>query len=1017
MREVQPLHLLVITADAADGQQIKALLAQVSQADIDVQTCDTPVRECITLRQDHYDLLLLDLSLGQVADVAALRPELPVVVIGDSDDTAISRDALHQGAQDVLLLDGLSGRRLLRVIHSAVARKAAEVRARETERLALSVINALHAQIALIDSEGTIIAVNYAWRKFGADNGADPASIGVGGNYLEVCRQASGPWSEEAPLFYVGIREVLTGQRDEFHMEYPCHSPDQKRWFIARVTRFMLQDGRACAVISHENITERKLAEIALDQKRKLADTLREVTASLNNALHSDQVLTQILAGVWRIIPYDAAYVLLVEGATVRVGAVRGYTPSEAYRLRARRWPLNHPALSHMLRGTNSFERSLRFEDLHTDPNTHSHHLTALNWVRASLSVPIQGHGQTIGFLTLESSRPYAFSLAQAEVLHQFAEHAALAVQNAQVYDSIQRTNTEMSAMLHAMSVLFTPFGAINDIQRTGQQIVDAVEKAFGHVDCGLILIDSRTNTLVRVARTGGSHVRTQVPLSMDGPGLVAESFRRGEVIYAPDVRLNPFYAANESSTLSELVIPLVTINGVVGLLDLQSQQADAFSLRDQSLLKAFAERVAVAIENALLYDRLLRHADDLEHQVITRTLEVRQVKDKVEAILNSATDALVLLDSQMRVLNANPAFDALFGFQRDEAFLRPLGELLADHSRAMLTAVFNQILSEGSQQQVELNARRADGSLFPLAVSLALMPYTSGGQQEVVCTLHDITQYRRLEDSLRQSLERERDLNTLKTRFVSIASHEFRTPLTVINSASSLLLNYWERLGEERVAQKLHSIQEQVAHMSHLIDDVLILGRAESGRLSFMPEPVNLKQVCRRMTDQWRESVLSAHVLDYQCSAQVETVPLDLSLVTHIMNNLISNAAKYSPKGSTVHLHVSEDSDWLDIRVRDEGIGIPEADQAKLFESFHRASNAHDIPGTGLGLVIALRAAQMHGGSLRFESVEGQGTTFIVRLPKAPPEAAYADGVAVDESAHEIMVDDRPHKSTVNAS
>ena len=237
-------------------------------------------------------------------------------------------------------------------------------------------------------------------------------------------------------------------------------------------------------------------------------------------------------------------------------------------------------------------------------------------------------------------------------------------------------------------------------------------------------------------------------------------------------------------------------------------------------------------------------------------------------------------------------------------------------------------------------------------------------------------------EAELRTALEREKELGALKTSFVSLVSHEFRTPLNVIVTSSDILSRYLERLPEEERAEHLASIQGSVKRMSGMMEDVLLLGKFESGMQKFQPEELHLAAWCRRFVDEMQSATSARCAIDLTLGNFPAVVRADESLLRHILANLVSNAAKYSPEGAVVKLIVTQEGRDAVFRVEDKGIGIPEADRPRLFEAFQRGSNVGNIAGTGLGLVVVKRGVDMHGGSLEFTSNEGCGTTFTVRLP-----------------------------------
>jgi PAS domain S-box-containing protein len=277
----------------------------------------------------------------------------------------------------------------------------------------------------------------------------------------------------------------------------------------------------------------------------------------------------------------------------------------------------------------------------------------------------------------------------------------------------------------------------------------------------------------------------------------------------------------------------------------------------------------------------------------------------------------------------------------------------------------------------------------------------------EVVTIHHDITEMKRAEEAMQainqtleqrvtertaelesarsdlaRALETERDLSLLKSRFVSMVSHEFRTPLGVIMSAVELLRHYDDRLPAGEKTSLLGDIHGATSSMAGMMEQVLLLGRVEAGKLGFRSQPLDFAALARKLAAEVAASSQSKCPLTLLGMENLDGARGDEALIRHIFSNLLGNAVKYSPDGSEVVLRVFRQDSHLVCSVEDRGIGIPEKDRPHLFEAFHRCENVGDIQGTGLGLVIVKRCVDLHGGSIDFLSTPGLGTTFTVRLP-----------------------------------
>lgn len=234
----------------------------------------------------------------------------------------------------------------------------------------------------------------------------------------------------------------------------------------------------------------------------------------------------------------------------------------------------------------------------------------------------------------------------------------------------------------------------------------------------------------------------------------------------------------------------------------------------------------------------------------------------------------------------------------------------------------------------------------------------------------------------LQAQLVQEKELGEMKSRFVFTVSHEFRNPLAAILSCSDVLQRMRDKLTPEEYERQIGGIQQNVHRMADMMEEVLLLGRAEAGRLPCEPQPVELRAFCLKLSDQIRSAS------DQRCPIQLDIAPdlprlmLDPAMLQHILGNLISNAVKYSPAGMSVEVSAAFDGEIAVFTIQDHGVGIPTLDRPLIFEPFQRGSNVGDTAGTGLGLAIAERCARAHGGSIECRSNADEGTTFTVRIP-----------------------------------
>jgi signal transduction histidine kinase len=248
-----------------------------------------------------------------------------------------------------------------------------------------------------------------------------------------------------------------------------------------------------------------------------------------------------------------------------------------------------------------------------------------------------------------------------------------------------------------------------------------------------------------------------------------------------------------------------------------------------------------------------------------------------------------------------------------------------------------------------------------------------------------DITQRRRMEHDTQRALVREVDLSVMKTRFISMASHEFKTPIAIIMSSAELLKHYLNTMTEPERIQALDDIEGATMRMRGMLDDMLLLGRADAGKMRFNPSACNFPNFVDTVVAQVGRIDALTHdiVVSWRQDKRHFTgLLLDETLLHHVLTNLLLNAVKYSEDRSRIDLSLDIREGHLSIMVRDHGIGVPPSDLPRLFESFYRASNVGKVTGTGLGLTIVKRAVDAHNGQISVQSELGKGTSFIIKVP-----------------------------------
>ncbi|MBL1177427.1 PAS domain S-box protein [Pantanalinema sp. GBBB05] len=412
-----------------------------------------------------------------------------------------------------------------------------------------------------------------------------------------------------------------------------------------------------------------------------------------------------------------------------------------------------------------------------------------------------------------------------------------------------------------------------------------------------------------------------------------------------------------------------------------ERKRFEAELLRSRDELETRIQERTEELENANAYlqSEIIRRKK-LTEELASSEEAQRQSEARLQAILDNAQTMIYLKDTQGRHLLMNRRLQALLGRSQADIIGKTYHELFPESTADLLWHNDQKVLAARTSLEFEETIQQSDGIHTYLSVKFPLLnaagiPYAVGG----IST--DITVRKQIEAKTLQALEQEKELNELKSRFITNTSHEFRTPLTTILGSAELLEHSGERWSETKKQKHYQRIRSAVQHLTQLLDDVLTLSKAEVGKISCTPKLIDIVAFCRNLVEDLQTSTTEQNIL-FTCSEPVISAELDEKLLRQILENLLSNAIKYSyAEGSiTFSLHCLDNQ--LILEIQDQGIGIPEADLPHLFHPFHRGENVGTIAGNGLGLAIIKRAVDLHHGSITIDSQVGIGTTCTVYLP-----------------------------------
>ncbi len=514
------------------------------------------------------------------------------------------------------------------------------------------------------------------------------------------------------------------------------------------------------------------------------------------------------------------------------------------------------------------------------------------------------------------------------------------------------------------------------DLKDIYRRILAGLKSVFPHDAANIMLVDADEVHVVGCLGYDqvGSSDEQMLKISYDLSALTGLLKMAGEGTpqIFNDVREDPDWLEDPKSSWirSYAGAPIRVGDEVIGFLNLDSVRPDTFTLEHGLLLQTFADQAAIAIRNARLYQELEHYSIALQQAVDEATREAWEARDRIEVVFNSVGEGLVVLDLNKLIQRVNPALEALTGYPAADVvglayrLLLPKTELV----EKQLSQVSEKIGSQGTWSG-EFPFRRKNGTVFDAAVTVNPLKGPAGQPLGYVVSLRDISGYK--------------ELQHMKDTFLSTAAHELRTPLTAVQGFSEILLT--RQLTEERKTVYLKMINEQAVRVSKIIDDLLDVSRLESGQgMTINAETFDL---CRMIREAVHPFIETSKIHEYRFEFPTDPLMVcgDPFRLGQVINNLVSNATKYSPDGGQITIEAAPVDDHVEVAVQDEGFGISPIEQQHIFEKFYRADAAESTAGgTGLGLTIARLIVEMHEGKIWVDSREGQGSRFIFTVPQA---------------------------------
>jgi PAS domain S-box-containing protein len=700
-------------------------------------------------------------------------------------------------------------------------RQRAEQGLRSAQEFLQSVQDALSAHISILDKEGNIFQVNSAWKNFGIQNGLKIPNHCIGINYLDVCNSATGVYSEEAGMAAAAIRDVISGRKNESVFEYPCHSPHEERWFIARITRFQ-NNGQNWAVVSHENITSRKHAEEGIRQRMTELEVLHENSLSLNQSLNPKEIAQKVI---------------------------------------------------NLLR-------------------------EKMNW-----------------------------------------HHTAI-----RLFDE-QSNSLEL--------VAFDQQGLGNEEEET---------KVKAHL----------------------SKLITRI-----GEGLSGWALQRSQTLRIGDVTNDPRYVESYPGIHSGLYAPMKSGDHSIGIISIESEKPNAFSEADEQLITTLANQAAIALENAHLYKRVSRHAEELEQRVQERTAEIESTRRRLELAVSTAGIGIWELDIRKNEEYWDDRLFNLYGISKETSLPEPQTWYKVVHPDDLKKQlkVLDEALHDQRPYNTEFRVIWPDASIHHIKSTGSVIYDSTGKAERIIGANQDITLHKQSEEILHLANAEIKRALRMKTEFLATMSHELRTPLNSILGISESLEEQIAGPLNEKQIKYIRIIIESGHHLLELINDILDLSKVEAGKLELNTQTIPVEKLCTSSLGMIKELAQKKSLkVSLKMDEKVRFVLGDERRLKQSLVNLLSNAVKFTPQGREIGLEVkgSAETHELMFIVWDTGIGIDVEDKDRLFQPFVqlKAGLAREYAGTGLGLALVAQMVRLHGGHITLDSQLNMGSRFTITLP-----------------------------------
>ncbi len=873
---------------------------------------------------------------------------------------------------------------------------------RETQEFLRATLDAISAHVAVISPSGSILAVNEAWMAFARENGLPNADF-IGTNYFSAACSSRSHSSnsfhscccsldanEDAECALVGLQAIIAGTEDHFYMEYECSSPTEKRWYSLRGSPFREPPPRR-ALVAHTDITERKRAEERLQRQFEGQLLISEFSKRFIDLPNdgAESVVSEMLDAIGLFLAADRTYVFQLEqdGATLRhvYGFSQPYLP-EHLQFSVESWwrsindsaPMRHDDyVTIMLENLGPEQKFFMTTIDALEENSRVRRLLAYRGIRSMMAVPMVEGTRVTGFLgvdTIEKER--AWSEDDRAFLQSVVELLTTATSRWRAEELLRNIVEGVSASADNTSFLSV---LVEQICRGLQVHYAFIAELVGHGE-------ART-----LAFAGPDGPIEHAVLSVAGTPAVEIVERGGQWIYRKDVQAT--FPDDEMLARFDIEsyagVPLCDTTGrVIGFMAVMHRRQLGAMKLVVDVMRAFAARAASEMDRRRKDEALLA----LNHALELRVAERAAVAARQAAAMDATTEGMAIMEGEIYAY-MNDAHAQMFGYESGRSLLgHSWRELFSAEEVERIDCEVRPVLMRDLKYRGQFIGKRRNGSTFDVHLALNL---TERG--DVICCCEDITEQKRIQSELAAHRDELRIANIelssavqLKDEFLASMSHELRTPLNAILGMTEILLEEMVGALNDKQVSFLRIVDESGKHLLSLINDILDLSKIEAGKLALEFSTVDVRTVCEAALRLVKPAAdAKKHKLHLNCSANLERIRVDERRVKQVLVNLLDNALKFTREGGSMGIDVEQDLERgkVSFSVWDTGIGIATEHIPQLFKPFSQLEHglAKQHAGTGLGLSLVKRLAEMHGGSVSVDSSVGVGSRFTVSLPHTP--------------------------------